>query len=225
MPSVSWIVSFSLLVISFLGIVFASMFFAKPVDNYKVSFMRMFPFEMPKTAENNGKFYSFSTYLFAGMCFSPIIVIVEESSKLSSINPLSILIACILGLAALCFVFLNIFDVTHVKPHLVLFAIFALLTLLSSALVAVRGFIAFDVFRKHSSTEPLFMVSAIFEAVIVVFLLCLIVNPKLRFWAKLDLVDGEYVRPKRFPLAYSEWGILLALFLTEASYFVQLLIK
>ena len=54
MPSVSWIVSFSLLVISFLGIVFASMFFAKPVDNYKVSFMRMFPFEMPKTAENNG---------------------------------------------------------------------------------------------------------------------------------------------------------------------------
>ena len=225
MFSIAWIISFSLLALSFLGIVFCAMFFAKPVDSYKVSFMRMFPFEMAKTAEINGKFYTFSTYLFSGMCFSPIIVIVEESSKLKAINPLSILIACILGLAALCFVFLNIFDVTHVKPHLTLFAIFALLTLLSSALVSARGFIAYDVLRRHGSTEVLFMIAAIAEAVIVAFILCLIVNPKLKIWAKLDLVDGEYVRPKRFPLAYSEWGILLALFLTETLYFVQLLIR
>ena len=69
------------------------------------------------------------------------------------------------------------------------------------------------------------MISAIAEAVIVALILCLIVNPKLRMWAKLDLVDGEYVRPKRFPLAYSEWGVLLGLFLTEVLYFIQLLIR
>ena len=121
MPSVSWIISVSILFVSFLGIVFTAKFLAKPVDKYNVSFMRMFPFEIVRTAENYGKYYSFSSYLFAGMCFSPIIVLVGSSTKLSNLYPVSILISCILGLAGLCFVFLNIFDVTHVKPHLTLF--------------------------------------------------------------------------------------------------------
>ena len=225
MFTVTWIVSVSILLVSFLGIVFTARFLAKPVDKYNVSFMRMFPFEIARTAENNGKFYSFSTYLFAGMCFSPIIVIVETTTKLINLNPLSIFIACLLGLAGLCFVFLNIFDVTHVKPHLTIFGIFALLTLLSCALVSVRGFVAFDTFRKHGSVEAIFMVSASLAAVIALFVLLVIMNPKLKTWAKLDQVDGEYVRPKRFPLAYSEWAILLALFLIEISYFIQLLVR
>ena len=66
MPSVTWIVSVSILLVSFFGVIFTAKFLAKPVDQYKVSFLRMFPFEMAKTAENNGKFYSFSTYLFSG---------------------------------------------------------------------------------------------------------------------------------------------------------------
>ena len=225
MFTVSWIISVSLLIVSFFGIVFSSMFLAKPVDEHKVSFMRMFPFEMLKTAENNGKFYSFSTYLFSGLCFTPILIIVQETTKLSSLNPLSIFIACLLGLSALCFVFLNIFDVTHVKPHLTLFGIFVVLTLLGSALLCVRGFVAYDVYQRHGTQEILFLVSSVAAAVVVAFILVLIVNPKLRLWAKLNQVDGEYVRPKRFPLAYSEWGILLALFITELLYFVQLLVK
>lgn len=225
MFTVSWIVSVSILLVSFLGIVFTAKFLAKPVDKYNVSFMRMFPFEIVRTAENNAKFYSFSTYLFAGMCFSPIVVIVEVSSKLINLNPLSVFIACLLGLAGLCFVFLNIFDVTHVKPHLIIFAIFALLTLLGSVLVTTRGFVAFDLFKKHGTNEWLFIVSAILSALVSVLVLFLIVNPKLKSWARLDQVDGEYVRPKRFPLAYSEWAVLLALFLTEVIYFIQLLVK
>lgn len=225
MFTVSWIVSVSILLVSFLSIVFTAKFLAKPVDKYGVSFMRMFPFEMARTAENNGKFYSFSSYLFAGMCFSPIIVIIETSGRLSSLNPLSILISCILGLAGLCFIFLNIFDVTHVKAHLTIFGIFASLVLLSSALVSVRGFIAFDSFKKHGSTETLLIISSGLAAAVVAFVLFVMVNPRLKTWAKLDMVDGEYARPKTFPLAYSEWAFLLALFLTEMSYFLQLLVK
>ena len=225
MPSVSWIISVSILFVSFLGIVFTAKFLAKPVDKYNVSFMRMFPFEIVRTAENYGKYYSFSSYLFAGMCFSPIIVLVGSSTKLSNLYPVSILISCILGLAGLCFVFLNIFDVTHVKPHLTLFGIFALLTLLSSSLVTTRGFVAFDVYRKHGTSEVLFLISASLSALIAFFVIFIIMNPKLKTWPKLDQVDGEYVRPRRFVLAYSEWAILLALFLTEISYFLQLLVE
>ena len=225
MPSIGWIVSVSILMLSFLGIVFCAKFLAKPVDKYNVSFMRMFPFEMVRTAENNGKFYSFSSYLFAGMCFSPIIVIMETTTRLSNLLPVSILVSCVLGLAGLCFVFLNIFDVTHVKPHLVLFGIFASLTLLSSAIVTTRGFVAFDIYRKHGTVEALFIISGAASCLVSLFTLFIIMNPKLKTWARLDQVDGEYVRPKRFTLAYSEWAILLALFLTEMSYFLQLLVK
>lgn len=225
MPSIGWIVSVSILMLSFLGIVFCAKFLAKPVDKYNVSFMRMFPFEMARTAENNGKFYSFSSYLFAGMCFSPIIVIMETTTRLSNLLPVSILVSCVLGLAGLCFVFLNIFDVTHVKPHLTLFGIFALLTLLASAIVSTRGFVAFDIYRKHGTIEVLFIISASLSVLVSLFTLFIIMNPKLKSWARLDQVDGEYVRPKRFTLAYSEWAILLALFLTEISYFLQLLVK
>ena len=225
MPSIGWIVSVSILMLSFLGIVFCAKFLAKPVDKYNVSFMRMFPFEMVRTAENNGKFYSFSSYLFAGMCFSPIIVIMETTTRLSNLLPVSILVSCVLGLAGLCFVFLNIFDVTHVKPHLTLFGIFASLTLLASAIVTTRGFVAFDIYRKHGMVEALFIISGAVSGFISLFTLFIIMNPKLKTWARLDQVDGEYVRPKRFTLAYSEWAILLALFLTEMSYFLQLLVK
>ena len=225
MFTVSWIVSISLLLLSFFSLVFTTKFFSKPVDEHKVSFMRMFPFEMARTAENYGKFYSFSAYLFSGLCFTPIIIIVEETTKLSDLNPLSILIACILGLAGLCFVFLNIFDVTHVKPHLTIFGIFASLTLLGGILVSVRGFVCYDLFLKHGITEYTFLITAGINGVVVVFILILMFNPKLRIWAKLDEVDGKYVRPRRFPLAYSEWGLLLSLFLIEITYFIQLLIK
>ena len=225
MPSVTWIVSVSILLVSFFGVIFTAKFLAKPVDQYKVSFLRMFPFEMAKTAENNGKFYSFSTYLFSGLCFTPILVLVEGTSKLANLNPLSIFIACLLGLAGLCFVFLNIFDVTHVKPHLTIFGIFAALTLLTSILVSVRGFVAYDLFMKHGSTELILLITGVLSGVVALFALVIMANPKLKLWAKLDQVDGEYVRPKRFPLAYSEWGLLLALFLTEILYFIQLLVK
>ena len=225
MPSVTWIVSVSILLVSFCGVIFTAKIFAKPVDQYKVSFLRMFPFEMSKTAENYGKFYSFSTYLFSGLCFSPILVLVEGSSKLANLNPLSIFIACLLGLTGLCFVFLNIFDVTHVKPHLTIFGIFAALILLTSILVLVRGFVAYDLFMKHGSTELILLITGILSGVVALFALVIMGNPKLKLWAKLDQVDGEYVRPKTFPLAYSEWGLLLALFLTEVLYFIQLLVK
>ena len=225
MFTVSWIITISILVVSFFGVVISALLFTKPVDEYKFSFLRIFPFEAIRNSENNGKIYSFFTFLFSGMAFTPIILIVEGSGKLSNLNPLSIFIACVIGLAGVCFVFLNFFDVTHTKPHLVLFAIFALLTLLSGVLVVVRGFTAFDLLKKHGSTEYFLIICSAACVLATLPVLAFIVNPKLKDWPRLDQVDGEYVRPKHFVLAYSEWGIFLSLFLIELCYFVQILIK
>ena len=225
MPSVSWIVSLALFLLSFAGIIFSAFLFFRPFDEYDFSFMRVFPFEVIRTAEKNAKYYTFPIYLFSGMCFSPLILIGEGMGKLVALNPLSIIIACAFGLAGLCFVFVNVFDVTHTKAHIILFTIFAFLTLLGGVLTTVRGIIAFDLLSKHGSKEYLLMISYILSELVTVFVLVIMLNPKLRLWAKLDKVEDEYVRPKRFPLAYSEWGLLLSLFIIEISYFLQLLIK
>ena len=225
MFSPTWIVLFFLFLISFVGIVLSALIFTKPVDDKKVSFMRIFPFEVIRTAENNAKYYTFSTYLFAGICFSPLLIITERTTVLDSLNPLTIMTICVLGLASLCFVLLNVFDVTHTKAHLALFVIYVSLTFLGGAMTFVRGLTAYTTFLKHGEQEVLLLISEIIQGLNLCFALILALNPKLLTWPRLDFVDGQYVRPKKFPLAYSEWGFLIVLFLSELMIFVQLLVK
>ncbi len=223
MFSVTWIITVVLYLLSFLGIVVSALMFAKPVDELKFSFMRNFPFEVGRTAENNAKIYSFFIYLFAGLCFSPLIIIMGGKSDLAALKPMSILTTCCLGLAGLCFIFLNIFDVTHTKPHISLFTVFSALVILSGGLVFARGLTSYKVYSDHGHKEIVFLVTEILAAVSVVITLLLLLNPKLKTWPKLDNVDGTYKRPKRFVLAYSEWGLLTILFFNELVFFVQLL--
>lgn len=228
MFTITWILSVSFFIVSFFGIIFSSALLTEPVDEEKFSFLRVFPFEAMKLGKENGRYYSIFSYLFSGVCFTPLLVVLDGSSMLSGLKGISILIACIFGLAGLCFVFLNIFDVTHTKAHLILFGIFALLTLLATSLAFGRALSASNILNKHNQSTVLLIISEVLSAICFVYILCIIFNPKLMTWAKLDQVDGEenkYKRPKKFPLAYSEWGILLALFSSELIYFIQLLVK
>lgn len=226
--TVTWIFSVSLLVLSFFAIIFIAKFFTKPLDERNFSFMRIFPFEVVKHSDKFSRFYSSFTYLFSGMCFTPLIVLLEEPNKLSALNPLSIIICVLLGLSSVIFVFLHIFDVTHVKAHLVLFSIFSILILLTSALLFSRALTAFNTCKRYGNEESIFIVCEVFEALIFLFVILILFNPKLKTWARLDQVSGEknkYVRPKKFVLAYSEWALFILLFSNELLYFVQLLVK
>lgn len=225
MFTVTWIVSVVLLVSSFLGVTLSAKLLSKPIDEYKFSFMRIFPFEVVNAAEENGKYYRFFVYLFSGMCFTPIILVVSEQASLKSLNPMSILLGCLLGLAGLCFVFLNIFDATHVKAHLSLFTVFAFLILLSSTLIFSRGLVAYNIFKDHGKQEFIFLITEILAVLTFCFILLIVFNPKLKSWAVLEEKDGQYYRPKRFVLAYSEWALFLTLFINGLIYFVQLLVK
>jgi hypothetical protein len=101
--------------------------------------------------------------------------------------------------------------------------VFTGLIILSGSLIFARGLTAYKTFAEHGHQEMLFLITEILAGLSVVYSLLFVVNPKLRIWPRLDNVNGEYKRPKRFVLAYSEWGIFLALFLNELIFFVQLL--
>lgn len=224
--SPTWILSVSLLLVGFLGIVLSAVLFSKPIDDDKFSFMRNFPFEAQKHS-SNGRFFELSTYLFSIMCFSPLFVYQDVSFEISFLNETSIFISCAMGLAAVAFIFLVIFDATHTKTHIYLFGLFVLLTFFSSVLIFVRGVVGYSNYLNFGKKEPIFIVCEVLSALITIFILLVAFNPKLSNWAKLEKSakdSNEYVRPKKFALAYSEWAILLALMLNELTFFIELLI-
>jgi len=228
MPLIIWILSVVLLSASFAAILVFAKLFTKPFDEENFSFLRVFPFEVIKNSPKEGIFYSISSYVFAIMCFSPILLVIENTSSFKDLNQISIIISSILCLAGVAFVFLSTFEVVHVKTHLILFTISVFFILLSGALITTRAYIAYSACNKYGRKEPLLFVDGIFGLISVLATLVLVFNPKLFNWAKLEKVQGQentYKRPKRFALAYSEWGLLVLLYANELIFFVQLLVK
>lgn len=111
------------------------------------------------------------------------------------------------------FMFLTIlgmffFDFTNYKTHFLFF----ILSVASSVVFATfmgSMFFAFKVIN-----ETLSYIFAIISFVIALGIVCLILNPKFGSWSKLEKVevDGtiQYIRPKRYVVAYTEW-ILMSL--------------
>ena len=223
-----WILSVILITLTFLSIIFVAAFTTSKIDEEKFSFLRVFPFETRKKSVRNGKPYLWLIYTFSILCFLPLIYIATTKTSLVSLNSLSILIGVLLGLDAIIFVFVNIYDVTHVKAHLNLFICFAFVSLLCSALIFARSCVAYKTFMKYNRESPLLFVSEICSGIMTISVMIICLNPKLKTWAKLDTLEGEnviYKRPKKFVLAYSEWALFLSIFINEILYFVQLLAK
>lgn len=223
-----WIFSISIFLIVFFSIVLIAKFLTKPIDSMNFSFLRIFPFEVLNNSEKGSFIYRTLLFLFVPLCLSPIFLLINSKGLLENFNNLSILISSIYGLASICFVFINIFDVTHVKAHLILFEIFACLVLLANALTCTKGLVEYKAFLDHSQTMPILLIGGVFAGVFSILSLLVILNPRLASWARLEQIEGkenEYARPKKFPLAYSEWALFFLLFLGECSFFVELIVK
>lgn len=224
----TWIISVVLFIACFFAIIFIAKFLTKTFENISFSFMRVFPFEVPLHQEKTESIYRTITYLFGAMSFTPIFSLMGNDGVLSNFRTFSILICCLFGLAGICFIFLHVFDVTHVKVHLTIFGLFGCLILLGSALTCVKGLLEYKTMLDHAEKIPVLLISGVFAGIFALLTLCLLLNPKLMVWAKLDKVEGEvetYVRPKKFPLAYTEWGLFLLMFLSESMMFLELLVK
>lgn len=226
--SLTWIISIIVLTIIFVSVLITSAFFTKPIDEEKNSFMRIFPFEILKHSANNGAVYRILIYIFSVLCFLPLLIVTEGTGSLSNLDSMSIIICVILGLDGIVFLFINIFDVTHVKAHLILFTLYSALTMLSGALILARACVAYKAFIKYGNGTTLVLICGILTSIVLAFSLFISLNPKLKEWARLEEIPGEkvtYRRPKKFVLAYSEWALFLCLYLFEILYFVQLLAK
>lgn len=220
-----WIFTTSAFVVTFIALVLIAMFLTEPFDNINFSFKRVFPFEVPEHLNSFSSIYKVIMYLFSAMCFAPLFTLLNNSNGFQDLLPITIINVCVFGLAGICFIFIHFFNVTHVNAHLRLFIGFLCLSLLGNALTAINGFIRYKTCLEHGENPLILPICGGFAALFTILLLVVALNPKLLTWARLDKVEGEenkYVRPKKFPLAYSEWLVFLFLFVGELSLLLEL---
>lgn len=127
-------------------------------------------------------------------------------------------------IASILPIFLVLVPVTHLKSHLIVDTLSFAFTFTNVGAVFVLAF--FD-FRENDNIGSFIMVfiSGFFLLLYVFILL----NPKLSKWGNADKVknaDGTmtYVRPKFFPLAYTEWLSILFVYLAAFLAFAQFII-
>ncbi len=122
---------------------------------------------------------------------------------------MSIIFTVSILLRDVCFFLLFCIPAFQFKPHFFAFVSSSGLTAFSSAVAVIICFNA----REH--VGALAIVFAVLFALVGLFAMLIMVNPKLANWAKLDSsIDesGAVVekRPKYFVLAFSEWLVILS---------------
>ena len=209
-----WIFSLVLLVVSFGFIFLIAKLFTKPIDNENSLFRRVFPFEVINNLSRGFQAYKIILFIFAFMCFSPLFVLAENTGFYSNINPLAIVVAILFGFGGVIFVFLNFFNPSNVKVHLILVTI---LTCLVFASGTVSTIISILIYRASDKG----LVNLILGAITLALALTEIVSVftfNLRKWPNLESENEVLKRPRFFPLAAFEWFSVLLLSLEEVLY-------
>lgn len=220
---------FSLIAICAVTIsLFLLVFITSKVKNINFSFLRNFPYEVPSIHQNLMPIFKPLLYVSTALAFSPIFFITPLINDFGGLGVLCIFVTCVYGLSAICNCLLFFFDARYNKTHIVLTTIAMCLSLLANALTVIVSLLVMKEYQKTGNTHVISIVALAISAVLAVGMLCLIFNPKLKNWAKLEsneTVDGEktYSRGKVFVLAISEWITMLVSILGEIVFFISML--
>ena len=222
-----WIVLLASYMLAFAAsIVFASLSMSSDKKaNY--SFLRNFPYEIPQIEAKVSKFYKVFIFIFAGLCFAPILDIVPNIAIFGDMGIFAIVISCVYGLAGLSIVALHMFEAKFVKVHSIVVTCLLAFSLLANALTAVYSGVTYKVMSKFGEGRVVSIVLLAFSALLALAIIVLAVNPKLKNWAKLDVSEenGEkkVSRPHVFILALTEWLAIAITFVGEIVFYLSLI--
>jgi len=225
-PNIVWIFSLSAFAVIALTI-FIIIFVSSRKMDPKFSFLRSFPYEFMNERGNQVILFKPLLYVLTGFAFSPLFVITPLIKDFGSLGFFSVMICCIFGLAMISNCLLFFFDARYTKTHMILFTVSSCLAFLSNTLTTIYSFVIFKGYKDTAINHTGSLILGIISGVIAIAALFLIVNPKLKNWAKLEADgDGEektYKRGKVFILAFTEWLILLLSVVGEIIFFLTLI--
>lgn len=200
------VVAFALLVIIFfIGFILASFRHYKAKYNVKYNPRNMFPYELNFEARLKDNWLGNIFILLYSICAIAFYLCLRNAS-----NDGVLLVLIISGaLINTIGLFMPFVPVKYMRLHLFIDIIYFVGTFI---VMADIGLTALEFYNIYQSAFALCMIIIGFVFALIYFIVLL--NPKLTAWAKLDKhenADGTsfYVRPKYFPLAYTEWLTML----------------
>ena len=211
----------------FVALVVLSILRMKHIDEENRSFMRLFPCELIKDTIPGANIYRILIYIFSGLCFAPVFVVMPLLDEFGGLGALAMIISFLYGIEGIVMVSIFLFNIRYTNTHTKLSTGFMAGSFLVNGLTTLYAILTFTTWNKFDKGSPLALAMAIIAGLLAIGTLVITLNPKLKNWAQLIKVEnGEevtYKRPKIFPLAFSEWLIILINFVGEVVFFISLI--
>ena len=222
-----WIISISLFIASFIGMIILALLASKRIKKFKYSMLSYLPCEIIDSHVEGSIAFKISNYIFAGVSILNIVFVAMNAVHLGTLFWLTMLIAILITLALFVSVSLINIPLFYVKQHIIASTIFMSLSLLVSALTCFYTFYVAYLYSIQSIGSPVHFALGILSGLVTLSMLLVVFNPRLKDWAILEKVTSKdevfYERPRMFPLAYTEWISLFLLFLASVIYIVSLI--
>lgn len=211
----------------FIALVVLSFLRMKHIEEENRSFMRLFPCELIKEKIPGANIYRTILYIFSGLCFAPVFVVLPLLDEFGGLGALAMIVSFLFGIEGIVLVSIFLFNIRYTNTHTKLSTGFMAGSFLVNGLTTLYAILTFTTWNKFGKGSILSLVMAIIAGLLTILTLVITLNPKLKNWAQLVRVDeGEeavYKRPKIFPLAFSEWLIILINFVGEIVFFISLI--
>ena len=222
-----WIIFLIAFVGVFVALGVLSILRMKSIDEENRSFMRLFPCELIKDSIPGANVYRTLLYVFSGLCFAPVFVVLPLIDEFGGLGALAMIVSFLYGIEGIVMVSIFLFNIRYTNTHTKLSTGFMAGSFLINGLTTLYAVLTFTTWNKYDMGSALALVMAILSGLLTIGTLVITLNPKLKNWAQLvKIEDGEvaaYKRPKVFPLAFSEWLIILINFIGEVVFLISLI--
>lgn len=222
-----WIVFLVAFVGVFVALAVLSILRMRYVEEENRSFMRLFPCELIKEKIPGANAYRTLLYVFSGLCFAPVFVVLPLLDEFGGLGAIAMIVSFLFGIEGIVMVSIFLFNICYTNTHTKLSTGFMAGSFLVNALTTLYAILTYTTWNKFDKGSPLALSMAIVAGLLAIATLVITLNPKLKNWAQLvKSQNGEevvYSRPKIFPLAFSEWLIILINVLGEIVFLVSLI--
>ena len=188
----------------FIAFILFSRFNYKKRFNNDYHFLNFYPYELNYEGKFKDNLYGNISFILFIICYLGFYAFFD--TKYSNGFYVFTLIAGIVNLISL--VAVVFVPLKNIKAHL------GFTVLLFTFSFLLPAGIGIDLIKKYYELNNAGQLTVgIISLVFAAFVFLLMFNPKLSRWAKVDVVDNEdgtksYIRPKYFPLAYTEWLLI-----------------
>ena len=209
------------LALAFASLLFVGFAFYQKKNEKRFSLLCDFPFELAGESPNSSPLVRSLVIVF---CLADIFCLAFPllcGDRFFPVTPLCILALSLSLLKSISLIGVFFVPAHRFKLHLLCFLVFAM----SSCLLAVScasAFLNLQVFH-----QVLGVAFAVVEFALGFGLLASLLNPRLAHWTEMNLEVGEDgsmnpVRPRPFPLAFTQWFMILVNLATTVSFLVGL---